>query len=455
MTTTEIQASGCYYLITKGASAAKWASGAPRKGVRDGNDNQSVVIFPAGEIASAISGGTLAGADLVLQRDTEYGENAVIVTIAPMYTQTVTDGYVLRGEALEEAQRVLHHNESAEGSQAVLELPGATLMELAAGRANAFLLYQEEDGSESYVRFTGTPVLRLHVGDNWMEPIWTRDISKGNVISSKIYSHQADLKELQYYINRFRVRKELAPMADQTEVIESGSYDQWGSILTAMVSAVNEALDEGKDPIQWTAPSPKRMPEAGVIGEIRNAMAGDSSAGIREATSCFTGTMSKAGAAIDYELTTDQVQAGTYSLGGGSHSYITPGGSQTVNYTIKGYRCGGWLFDGSGLAGVTTAKVQITVEKKNKSDEVAVTLYGLKKAPAIGDRYNAVMDAVVAGEGTCVKGEETKITLTAAAIAALVNGTYVGFGIGWKNVNVTCSASAKLLTGEAAMMMGI
>jgi len=65
------------------------------------------------------------------------------------------------------------------------------------------------------------------------------------------------------------------------------------------------------------------------------------------------------------------------------------------------------------------------------------------------------MDAVVAGEGTGVKGKETKIILTAAAIAALANGTYVGFGIGWKNANVTCSASAKLLTGEAAMMMGI
>jgi hypothetical protein len=84
-----------------------------------------------------------------------------------------------------------------------------------------------------------------------------------------------------------------------------------------------------------------------------------------------------------------------------------------------------------------------------------VTLYGLKKAPAKGDRYDAVMDAVVAGEGTCAKGKESKLTLTAEAIAALVNGTYVGFGIGWKNANVTCSASAKLLTGEAAMMMGI
>lgn len=450
MTTTEIQASGCYVLMTKGASAGKWAEGAARKGIRDGNDNQSLLIFPAGEIAGAIGSGTLAGAELVLQRDAEYGENPVTVSIAPLYTEAVTDGYVLRDEALSEARRELHHNASAAGGQTVLELPGATLLELAAGSVNAFLLYQEEDGSESYIRFSGTPVLRLHVGDNWMEPVWTRPIAKGMAISSAIYSHRADLRELQYYVNRFRARSGLSAMPDQSAKIESGSYAQWGSILTAMVSAVNAAMDVGQEQIQWTAPNPKRLPEAGVISAIRNAMAGDS-ADIREATGCFTATMSRAGGKPDYEIETDKAQAGTYTLGGGSQSYVTPGRSQTVNYTIKGYRYCGWTFDGSGLTNTTRAKLQILMQEA-KGDAETVTLYGLKKVPTENDSYADVLDTVKAGEATCAKGQETKITLTAAAIAALANGTFVGFGIGWKNANVTCAMSAKLLTGDAALM---
>lgn len=445
MTTTDIQASGCQYLITNGKSASKWASGPPRKGIRDGNDNLSVILFDGSAIRDAVGSDTLVRAELVMTRDPDYGEALAGLTIVPMYVSALPSDYVTREDAIGGTLRVLHHNTSTEGSQAAIRLPGATLQKLAAGEANALMIYQEEDGVDTYVRFTGTPVLRLYTGPGWMGQTWTRPILSGDVISGEIYSHRADLSELQRAVNLRRRAAGLSDMADQSTAIEAGLFSGWVTIVDAMRTALNEALThDGKPTVDWPDKTVGQMPEADVLSRMREAIGEDEADGMIESQSCFTVTLNSPQNTANVNSVTDgQAIAGTKTQG------IETGGS-FINVKIP--QACGWLFDQAATQGMSNGKLKLAVKTIQGGGTVNVTLYGIKAAPARGMAYSAIYDTVAAGSKALVAGQEDKIELTADAVAKLSSGTYIGLGIGYTGSSVTYAAAATLLTGQAALL---
>lgn len=443
MTTTEIQASGCYYLITKGASAAKWASGAPRKGVRDGNDNQSVILFDETAIREAIGSETLLEAELILTRDTEYGEALVSVTIAPAYVGAITDGYVTKDDALELARRELHHNASTQGAQATIRLPGATLLRLAAGEANALMLYQEDDGSDSYVRFTGTPVLKLHTGNDRIVPVWTRNIVKGvSTINSSITSFQADLMEMQFYINTQRTALGMAEMQDQTETIEDGQYETWGNIINIFRLGINDVLThDDKEIIDWTIPDPLGLPQANIINAIRDAMGSGHQYGI-ESTSCFTANLKEDNKYKKiWGYSTDQkAEAGIYQT-----EEVLPGPTGPIHKYNKNAYCCGWTFNRTDITRSDGVSMSISVNKNEKST-VKIIVYGLLKMPeSQTEEYAELIGTVKAGEMDCVSGDVNEIQINQDAIEKIRSGQYAGLALGYENERVSCGILAKLL----------
>ena len=442
-------------------SASRWAEGAARKGNYDGRRNISIIMFPADGIADAIGQDPLAGADLVLRRDTVYGTEACAISVAPaQVTGSLAGKYMSRSQAMELADRKLHFRATIKGETATIRIPGATLRELKAGNVNAFLFYQETDGTDSYCRLSTSAELALYVGNGWEEPVWTRSVSAGDVISNQISSHVADLRELEYYINIRRVDLGLTPMDDIGEEYDLGAFADWAEIVTAMQDAVDGILDADQLPaMTWTVPVTGQMPQADIVEQLKSTLEGGEDSGKLTADG-FTGKMEKVSAVgiydqdrlIDWEQA-ETLKAGEYSQtvsGGvedwtGYHSYTTT--------SWYGASCG-WIFDDLGQRTIAGATLDVVVRAANV-EQPHLVLYGIK-ASEIPTRakYSAVFHSEPIGEADADIGDITKIHLTSRGIQLINTGVIHGVGFRYDNDYVELVKTAALSTATLTENVG-
>lgn len=454
MASVEIEASGSWFHLSNAVndSKSKWMEGTPRKGLRDGQENISLILFDGEAIRAALTDSEtgdpipLQGAELVLNRDTAYGESAVTVTIAPAKATLPPQDYVSRAESLALANRKLHHAQSVSGTTATIKIPGATLTALADGDADAIMIYHEKDETaDTYVKFTGKPILRLYTGE-LVPPVWTRNIVKGAMISGDIYSHQADLREMVYYINLRRTADGLAPIG----TLSIGPYAEWRNVISAMQQAINGIIQaEQGEAVTWTAPT-AGMPQAAVIVELRERLklaGGDDVLAAATATLYATQAWGTNSTQREYDKSlamtwVEGVMAGTQVQ---STQWSTGGHSGSVGVSIAA--CGGWLF-GSLPAGTRKAKLKLTVLSfEGTGETVRVTLLGIKTSarPAEQQSFNEVFDETVLGYADCAKGVESEIALAADAVQRLMSGNLHGIGMGPEGGMVTYSETATLV----------
>ena len=454
MATVDIEARGSWFHLSnaKNDSKSKWYEGAPRKGLRDGQENISMILFDGEAIRAALTDSEtsdqipLQGAELLMDRDTAYGETAVTVTIAPAKATLPPQDYVSRAESLRLADRRLHHAQSVSGAQAVLRLPGATLTALADGEADAILIYHEEDESaDTYVKFTGKPILRLYTGE-LVPPVWTRNIVKGTVISGDIYSHQADLREMVYYINLRRTADGLPPIG----TLSIGPYADWPNVISAMQDAIDEIIQaEQGEAVTWTAPT-AGMPQAAVIAELRERLklaGGDDVLAEATATMYAAQAWGTNSTQREYDKSLAMTWVEGVSAGTNVQSTHWSSGSHSGNVGLIFATCGGWLF-GSLPAGTRKAKLIVTLlSKKDSGETTRVTLLGIKvsERPAEQMSFSEVFDETVLGYADCAVGVESEIALTADAVQRLMSGNLHGIGMGPEGGVVTYSETARLV----------
>lgn len=454
MATVDIEARGSWFHLSnaKNDSKSKWYEGAPRKGLRDGQENISMILFDGEAIRAALTDSEtgdpipLQGAELLMDRDTAYGETAVTVTIAPAKVTVLPEEHVSRAESLRLADRRLHHAQSVSGAQAVLRLPGATLTALADGEADAILIYHEEDESaDTYVKFTGKPILRLYTGE-LVPPVWTRNIVKGTVISGDIYSHQADLRELLYYINLRRNADGLSPIG----TLSIGPYAAWPDVISAMQDAIDDIIQaEQGEAVTWTAPT-AGMPQAAVIAELRERLklaGGDDVLAEAAATMYATQAWGTNSTQREYDKSLPMTWVEGVRAGTQVQSYQWSSGGHSGSTGVSIVACGGWLF-GSLPAGTRKAKLKVTLlSKKDSGESTRVTLLGIKvsERPAEQMSFSEVFDETVLGYADCAVGVESEIALTADAVQRLMSGNLHGIGMGPEGGVVTYSETARLV----------
>ena len=435
-----------------GAGMARWARGAARKGNRDGKTALSMVLFSAEDIADQIGNKRLISASLVLKRDAAYGDSAVSVCVAPAKVSGMDETYMGRAQCVALAKRDMHKCHITQGAAVVFPLPGATLRAMEEGAVNAFLLYQEEDGTPGYCRMSDTAKLVMYVaaaGDAtaWNTPTWTRTVSAGDVISDAIRSHVADLKELEFYINmRLRLHG-LEEMAAR----EYGSFAGWAEDVQALQEAADGFLEEEGRTVTWTEPEEGDPPAAAVIEELRGVLRGQDEG--TSASAGFTATQILTSATAAYSVTSqdtwtaaETVKAGRFKS---SRQWWDHGEPRTT--TVWETSVCGWLFDQTPGQETTQADVEIAL-KASEVSRPHITLYGLiaESAPARA-AYNTVFGAMVIGEADCDVGDVTRIRLTAAALNALRNGQITGAGIRYDSPYVEIAGQASLILngGEA------
>ena len=456
METKTVSSTGCWYHISSGTgdSAARWAQGAARKGNWDGKMNLSAVLFDAGEIAEALPEGSwLIGADLVLRRDAAFGDAAVSVSVAPARIGSIGERYMSRSQCLEMALRDLHKNHTVQGATASFPLPGATLAGLADGSVNAFLLYQEEDGTGSYCRLSSAAELKLYVCDaeapGWIAPVWTREIRPGDLICGKIYSHAADLRELETYVNIRRLYNGLARMDEITDI---GPYESWADVIGALQEGADGFLEEeGRiDPgghYAWTEPEEGALPDAGILNQLRDVLRGGDEN--RITATGFTASLQLGSATADFRISAKMNwESGTPAAGYMKTSRtIWQGGVQRTVTTWDAHVCG-WIFSRDESLALDSAAVELLVTAA-ETERPHITLYGIAAAQAPGRAsYAEVFHAEPIAEADVSVGEAVKIYLSAQGLSLMSAGTIHGVGLRYDNNYVQLAQEAALVINE-------
>ena len=423
METTTITSTAVWYHISSasGDSASRWAKGAARKGLYNGKQTLSMVLFDAGAIREAIGDDQLLGAELVMGRDAAYGIDAVSVSVAPAMVTEIGESYMSRTQCMNMAMRPLHRHNVTEGETATFKVPGATLREIKAGNVNAFLLYQEEDGTDGYCKLEETGTLKLYTGTDWASPVWTRTVSEGGVICSRIYSHIADLRELEYYINLKRRSINLEDMDDIGEdPYDLGSVAGWPDIIEALQDGAEGFVGQG---YEWTEPQEGVLPKASIIEELKRAISGENDNRI-DSSSVFTGEQSDNARGIDPSQDIEWYVPNAAGSGVIKISAHTPVGSHTE---WRSY-VSGWIF--GGVDSITLQSAQLELNMKSGTNETMhIKLYGVKlSAVPTTERYGTVFHSKVIGEGDCVVGETTKIDINEDGISLFNARTIHGIG---------------------------
>lgn len=445
--TKTISSTAVWYHISsaKGDSASRWAKGAARKGVYNGQSSLSLILFDREALRQAIGSDYLQEAVLEIRRDSAYGTDAVTVCMAPANVLTMDERYMSRSECVNLAERKLHKCHVVEGDTATFRLPGATLRKMYLGEVNAFLLYQEQDGSDSYCRFADSAALKLTVGSGLATPVWTRTISAGDPISNEIYSHLADLRELEYYI---RLRYLYYHEGYLVWATTMQDYGEWTNYIKALRNQAEDFLpDEGRT-YEWTPlPAGKTRwdaPQADVINNLRGVLRGAQSG--RYEAQGFIAMQDKNIASEAFNPWAEMTWRQEETLAAGMqkmYNSSAQGGAPGVMYFW--YVCG-WIFDWEST-NVTDAAVELTVKASGKA-EPHVTLYAVT-AGSIPARaaYSEVFDTerTVIGEANCKVGETVTIPINQSGIMLLNNGAH-GVGIRYDNDFV------KLLSGAALII---
>lgn len=448
METKAVTSTAVWYHISSasGDSSSRWIKGAARKGIYNGKSCLSMVVFDLEEIQEAIGSDALIGADMVMKRDQAYGTDAVTVCVAPAMIQDIGDTYMSRSQCAEMAMRQLHKCIMIEGETAMFVLPGAMLREIKAGHINALLLYQERDGTEGYCRLADSATLNLYTGAGYKAPAWTRTVIEGNVISSDIYSHVADLRELEYYINMRREEISMSDMPDigtvtygQDQELALGTFAGWPAIIRALQDGA-----EGFAPdTEWTEPVEGETPKANIINELRRVIGGDDRQRVQN-TMTISATQGKLKESDHYDVT-KPMSWRTYGMSAGT-KISTNIGESGKYYSVWLMSVCAWLFDVSGVTPVTSAALEINIKESEKA-KAHITLYGIKVSdvPETEVGYYQVFDTVAIGEGEGAAGDTVQISINADGIAKLNAGTIHGIGIRYDNDYATFDYTAHLM----------
>lgn len=464
--TTELTAAGTWFHVSgeSETSASQWVEGSPRKGLYTGKRNMSLIVFDRTQLAEAVSGKTVTGAELLLTRDISYGSSMVTLTMAPANREAPPTGYKNRKQCLELADLTRHHLANTEGQAVAIPIAGATVQLLQEGEGNAFILYHSEDEeADAYIKFTGDVKLKLYLSDgtgDWRMPVWTRNINAGTIISDETHSHVRDLQEILWAINVRHMIKRL----DKTDPyvphaidpsLTVGLYSDWAGVIEDLQDAAADMLeDEGRQAgsIEWTTLTAGMMPNAAIIEELRHAVSGEGEEQILAATDTVKYTIN--GQSTEPEM--DETEAVTWLAGYdfevGRWSVSTrPAAGVTVTLHYLGM--GGWLFGDQISTSIGSAKLRLTVKaaKRAQDGKVHIILYGIKisQAPDQAASYDSIFDSTVIGEADCVVGEASEIELTAQGVQMLNNGDIHGAGVGYGNDECTLSKSASLLLNGA------
>lgn len=450
----ELTATGEWYHVSAESenSASKWVEGPLRKGLYQGKRNLSLVTFDRREMEQANPDDRLIAMELVLQRDTSYGDGSVTLTVAPVINLgALPSGYVSRGECMDLAERQVHHQLTVSGETCVIQLPTWVTIDWWDGH-NSFLIYHEEDEKQDqYIRFLAGAKLRLYFleSDGWRPPTWIRPIMSGDVICDSTHSHYADLIELREAIKR---RWEWVDGGGYVPDMTFGPYEFWPDNIQELQDCVRQMLeDEGADPVTMTVPTSGMMPCAALINELRAVLDGTGESVLPSTTSlCAQQQLVDSSARYNESQTmtwaATDVQAGKRSEQ--RKVYVYEQGEKTV--TVYWAGAGGWLFDKTNMAGMSSAKLRLKVTTAGKDEtQVRVVLYGIKvtQMPAGSQSYASVFDTTALGEADCIVGAQTEIQLSAYAVQQLreQDGGYGGIGIRYDNPYIVCSRSAELL----------
>ena len=446
--TKTISSTAVWYHISsaKGDSASRWAKGAARKGVYNGQSSLSMILFDREELRQAIGSDYLQEAVLEIRRDSAYGTDAVTVCMAPANILNMDESYMSRSQCVNMAKRKLHKCHVVEGDTAIFRLPGATLREMYLGEVNAFILYQEQDGSDSYCRFADSAVLKLTVGSGLATPVWTRTISAGDPICNKIYSHLADLRELEYYI---ALRNKYYNPGPVIWARTLQNYGAWTDYINLLRSQANQFLEQEGRTYEWTPlPAGKTrwdVPQADVINNLRGVLRGAQSG--RYEAQGFTSMQLKSYASEKFNQNTQMKweQAETLMAGRKSKYVYNQGPGPSMLYFM--YVCG-WIFDWEST-NVTDAAVELTVKASGKSaPHVALYAVTAGSIPASA-AYSAVFEAegTIIGEANCAVGETVTIPINQSGIMLLNNGAH-GVGIRYDNDYVELLSGAALIINQ-------
>lgn len=355
----------------------------------------------------------------------------------------ISEGYMSRAQCIGMGKRQLHKNYTIEGAAATFHLTGSMLMALKNGEANAFILYQEEDETGSYCRLSAGAVLHLYIGDEWVAPQWTRAVSAGDVISSGIYSHAAELREIEYYVNLRRAIHELTPI-DIGEDLDVGAYADWSAVIRTLQEAADEYLELESRTVEWHEPDDGDMPAAAVVEQLRTVIKGGDENRIevdgRMASQelRYADTPFNVGTSMEWTAE-EKMEAGRLKV---TRKYSGAPGPVTVYHTSA---CG-WKFAEGETLTLTNAQVELIV-KKSSEQAPTVTLYGLLPAawPEGRKSYNEIFHPAVIGSGVCNVGERSTIYLNAQGISLINNGEIVGVGIRYDNIYVELDNTAALI----------
>lgn len=469
----DVNALSTWYHVTPGnpKSVTKWAQGPLRKGVYSGQHNMSLLLFdPTDEAFN----GDVSGMALILTRDVSYGDGPVTLTIAPAKMDEVPTRYISREDAEKLAFRENHHVTSISGQQVVIPLPLAMLPRIVDDQCNAILIYTSEDEqADTYTRFIAGAVLRVYNmdEDGLRDPVWTRSVTSGGVISDETHSHVWDILELIFEYNmRQGVLEDptgTSPIGiskvdgrwtiTDTPALVIGDFSDWGDVMTRLQTKTTALLTaEGRDPatITWQTVTAGMAPSAAVFMEIRNRLgAGGDGDGVQPDGTMLvqiqgdTRQEINPAASLTWEAP-EEISAGYWKTSE-KRTILLPGGPQIQTITTHHSACGGWAF--TGLSDIESAKLQLTVNKADDSS-VLIRLYGLQVAekPAAPTPYRTVFGDTVLGDATVNVGETAEIPLTAEAVGLLKAGTVKGLGISYTNDYVVVAAGAALLVTRTA-----
>lgn len=470
----DVNAISTWYHVTPAnpKSVTKWAQGPLRKGVYSGQHNMSLLLFdPTDE---AFDQTEVSGMALILTRDVSYGDGPVTLTIAPAKLDEVPTRYISREDAEKLAFRENHHVTSISGQQAVIPLPLAMLPRIVDDKCNAILIYTSEDEqADTYTRFIEGAVMRVYTmdEDGLRDPVWTRSVTSGGVISDETHSHVWDILELIFEYNLRQGALEdptgTSPIGiskvdgrwtiTDAPALTIGDFSDWGDVMARLQTKVTALLTaEGRDPdtITWWSVTPGMAPSAAVFMEIRNRLgAGGDGDGELPSTTLLAQIQGDTRQEIDPAASLrwedpEEITAGYWKTSE-KRTIVLPGGPQIQTITTHHSACGGWVF--TGLSDIESAKLQLTANKADDSS-VRIRLYGLtvEEKPAAPTPYRTVYGDTVLGDATVNVGETAEIPLTAEAVGLLKAGTIKGLGISYTNDYVVVAAGAALLVTRTA-----
>lgn len=459
-TSTVIQASTTWvHAAPARGGAVSLRSGKPRKGLVGSEEYVGIISFPASEIAAAVNGQQLQAARLTLHRDAAYGTDARQLTIAPA-TGLQPGNVMTHDELIDLCRRGLAYTLTVSGEACVIDLPGAMLRELKQGRGESFMLYsgKDESGSDA-ILFTEDAQLELVTGSEWVQPVWTRPINTGDLVSHPDRSHISSLYELEYYINLRANIDQTATIDISQPVYDIGAFVTWESIIRYMRSAMDAiATAEGRT-YSWKTLPEKCMPDAAAINELRNYLEADPVSATEYITlndwRMAIGPMyySEGGSKKTADSATSQ-----WRTDWAYQEHLPKCGKEWGRDQDKkkfwyNYFCGWMLPDKAKASGVRTLKVQLTsgttsdggfrAQTHNWLCPIRMTAWPVG-AVAFGDileRSNNI------GEAEAAPGQTFTITLSDAFVQGLKGGTYGGIAF-------DCESARKIYTNATLIING-